>query len=94
MQGCVNHGPTTSIYYRDPDGNDIETQVDNFDTTAEADEFFASEAFAINRKFDIPLEKAQYLDCLISRDIGLRRKKFAGICPEANDTVSGDSILK
>lgn len=26
---CVNHGPTTSIYYKDPDGNFVETQVDN-----------------------------------------------------------------
>jgi len=26
---AVNHGPTTSIYYQDPDGNQIETQVDN-----------------------------------------------------------------
>lgn len=25
---CVNHGPTISIYYKDPDGNEIETQVD------------------------------------------------------------------
>jgi catechol-2,3-dioxygenase len=25
----VNHGPTTSMYYRDPDGNKIEFQVDN-----------------------------------------------------------------
>ncbi|MCZ6617592.1 MAG: VOC family protein [Gammaproteobacteria bacterium] len=28
---CINHGPTTSMYFRDPDGNDIELQVDNFD---------------------------------------------------------------
>ncbi|KAI1372411.1 Glyoxalase/Bleomycin resistance protein/Dihydroxybiphenyl dioxygenase [Hypoxylon crocopeplum] len=33
---CVNHGPTTSMYYQDPDGNMIETQVDNFDTAEEA----------------------------------------------------------
>ncbi|KAL7620175.1 hypothetical protein AAE478_009168 [Parahypoxylon ruwenzoriense] len=33
---CTNHGPTTSIYYQDPDGNMIETQVDNFDTNEEA----------------------------------------------------------
>lgn len=33
---CVNHGPTTSMYYRDPDGNDIEAQVENFDTLEEA----------------------------------------------------------
>jgi catechol 2,3-dioxygenase len=25
----VNHGPTTSFYYRDPDGNGIELQADN-----------------------------------------------------------------
>ncbi len=27
---CVNHGPTTSMYYEDPDGNVIETQVITF----------------------------------------------------------------
>ena len=36
---CVNHGPTTSIYYSDPDGNRLETQVDNFDTVEEAKKF-------------------------------------------------------
>ena len=27
---CINHGPTTSMYFRDPDGNAIELQVDNY----------------------------------------------------------------
>lgn len=45
---CLNHGPTTSMYYTDPDGNRIETQVDNFDTAEAANEFMASEAFAQN----------------------------------------------
>lgn len=45
---CLNHGPTTSMYYTDPDGNRIETQVDNFDTAAEASEFMAGPAFAQN----------------------------------------------
>ena len=45
---CVNHGPTTSIYYKDPDGNEIETQVDNFDTADEANQFMASKSFAEN----------------------------------------------
>lgn len=45
---CVNHGPTTSIYYTDPDGNQIETQIDNFDTSEEASEFMASKEFAEN----------------------------------------------
>lgn len=45
---CVNHGPTTSIYYKDPDGHMIETQVDNFDTADEANEFMMSKAFGEN----------------------------------------------
>lgn len=45
---CVNHGPTTSIYYSDPDGNQLETQVDNFDTVEEANAFMASNLFAEN----------------------------------------------
>ena len=44
----VNHGPTTSLYYGDPDGNQLEFQVDNYDTVEEAGEFFFSDQFAIN----------------------------------------------
>jgi catechol-2,3-dioxygenase len=45
---AINHGPTTSLYYRDPDGNRIELQVDNFDTVEEATRFFYTDAFAKN----------------------------------------------
>ncbi|KAH7126486.1 Glyoxalase/Bleomycin resistance protein/Dihydroxybiphenyl dioxygenase [Dactylonectria estremocensis] len=45
---CVNHGPTTSIYYQDPDGNQLETQVDNFDTVDEASAMMASPEYAEN----------------------------------------------
>lgn len=44
---CVNHGPTTSIYYHDPDGNTIETEYDNLDTDS-ADAYVSSEAYRIN----------------------------------------------
>lgn len=44
----MNHGPTTSLYYRDPDGNKIETQVDNFETVEEAGKFFLTKEFAEN----------------------------------------------
>ena len=44
----VNHGTTTSLYYRDPDGNHLELQVDNFATMAEAARFMASELFDRN----------------------------------------------
>ncbi len=45
---CVNHGPTTSMYYADPDANQIEFQIDNCDTVDEAGEFFLTTAFAEN----------------------------------------------
>jgi catechol-2,3-dioxygenase len=45
---CINHGPTTSMYYVDPDGNQVELQVDNYDTVEEAGKFFYSPAFAMN----------------------------------------------
>jgi len=42
---CINHGPTTSFYFRDPEGNDIELQADNGEDPAA---YFHSEAFAKN----------------------------------------------
>lgn len=44
----VNHGPCTSFYYKDPDGNVCETAVDNFATNEETNAFLATEEFAIN----------------------------------------------
>lgn len=45
---CINHGPTTSMYYRDPDGNEIELQVENYATLAESTAWFHSPEFAAN----------------------------------------------
>lgn len=44
----INHGPTTSMYYADPDGNQIELQVDNYADVEDATAFFYSAAFAEN----------------------------------------------
>ncbi|MGI9611935.1 MAG: VOC family protein [Acidimicrobiales bacterium] len=44
----INHGPTTSMYFRDPDGNQVELQIDNFDTVEQTDAFIRSEVFAKN----------------------------------------------
>jgi catechol 2,3-dioxygenase-like lactoylglutathione lyase family enzyme len=35
----INHGPTISLYYRDPDANKVELQVDVFATAAQTNEF-------------------------------------------------------
>jgi catechol 2,3-dioxygenase-like lactoylglutathione lyase family enzyme len=38
----INHGVTTSMYYRDPDGNSVELQIDNFASEAETVAFMAA----------------------------------------------------
>ncbi len=44
----INHGPTVSMYYKDPDGNQVELQVDTFVTKAGAAGYFDTEPFAKN----------------------------------------------
>lgn len=44
----INHGTTTSLYYRDPDRNRVEMQVDNFATVAELNDWLATGAFDAN----------------------------------------------
>lgn len=43
----VQHGPTTSIYYRDPDGNMVELQIDNMEP-AEATEYMRGEEYSLD----------------------------------------------
>lgn len=45
---CLNHGFTTSIYYRDPDHNEVELAVDNFDSFDAMNDWFATGAFDRN----------------------------------------------
>lgn len=42
----LNHRFTTSLYYHDPDGNEVELSVDNFPTKQECDAFVRSERMA------------------------------------------------
>jgi catechol-2,3-dioxygenase len=52
---CINHGPNLSFYYRDPDGNQVELQIDVFDSRAAVDAWYAESDFATNPigvKFD------------------------------------------
>jgi catechol 2,3-dioxygenase-like lactoylglutathione lyase family enzyme len=53
-QFCINHGPTTSMYFFDPDKNQVELQVDNAPGVKFA-EYFATGEFTRNPigvKFD------------------------------------------
>jgi len=45
---CIHHGITVSMYYADPDGNQMEFQVDAMVSNDEANEFMRGPRFALN----------------------------------------------
>ena len=45
---CINHGVTTSMYYKDPDGNRIEFQVDHFPNAEDGTSWMRKGDFAAN----------------------------------------------
>ena len=66
----INHGPTTSLYYRDPNGHRVELQIDNFDTVEALNAWFHTPAFAEN-----PLGVEFDPEVLLARHrAGLRRE--------------------
>jgi Glyoxalase/Bleomycin resistance protein/Dioxygenase superfamily len=56
----MNRGPSTSFYYRDPDGNVVELSAVNFSTEAEYVAFVNSEAFKKNIA-GIEIEAAEFI---------------------------------
>lgn len=66
----INHGFTISFYYRDPDGNDVELQVDRFENPDDVNAYMASASFRRNS-----------VGCLID-PTELRRQLLAGVPPE------------
>ena len=59
---CVHHGITVSMYYADPDGNQMEFQVDSYETNEEANDFMEGPGFAAN-----PIGVEYNPDALIAR---------------------------
>ena len=45
---CIHHGVTMSMYYADPDGNQMELQVDAFTSVDEANAFMHGPGFSAN----------------------------------------------
>ncbi|AKS41198.1 VOC family protein [Wenzhouxiangella marina] len=45
---CVHHGLTISMYYADPDGNQMEFQVNAFDTDEACNRYICGPAFELN----------------------------------------------
>ncbi len=58
---CLDHGMTTSFYYRDPDGNYVELQVDNFGPDpAVSTAFMHTPAFLAN-PIGVPINPESYV---------------------------------
>ena len=52
---CINHGPTLSFYYRDPDNNQVELQIDVFEDIRQVSAWLGQSDFdrnPIGVKFD------------------------------------------
>jgi len=45
---CIHHGLTISMYYADPDGNQLEFQVDCFESKEESNDYIRGTSFGIN----------------------------------------------
>jgi catechol 2,3-dioxygenase len=50
---CLDHGPTMSFYYRDPDANFVELQADNWDNSQQSAQFMRENP----RFFEDPIGK-------------------------------------
>ena len=57
---CINHGPTTSMYYRNPDNNQVELLIDYFDDVREGKAYIQSPAFAKN-PIGVPFEPEPFV---------------------------------
>ena len=73
---CVNHGVTTSMYYHDPDNNQVELLVDNFATTMEGKAYMRGRSVSDKNPVGIVYEP----DELVARvRAGLRIEELASI---------------
>lgn len=57
----IQHGVTTSLYYRDPDGQFVEMQIDNFESADDATNYMRGDEFA-NDPIGLAFDPQQMFD--------------------------------
>jgi catechol-2,3-dioxygenase len=73
---CVNHGVTTSMYYYDPDHNQVELLVDNFETAIEGQNYMRQRSASDKNPVGIDFDPEE----LVKRiHIGLRLEELQTI---------------
>ena len=73
---CVNHGVTTSMYYYDPDRNQVELLVDNFAAMTDAQAYMRNRSPADKNPVGVDYNPDDLVDRV--RD-GLRVDELVGI---------------
>lgn len=77
----IQHGVTTSLYYRDPDGNFVEMQVDNFATADEATSYMRGpeyDADPVGPAFDVERMIAAHRDGVPESELKTRTWALSG----------------
>ncbi len=88
---AINHGPTTSLYYLDPDKNQVELQVDNFETPEAFKRFALSGDFQEN-PIGVDFNPSQLLERLRSGETDQELKKRPTIGKRGIATVPRKSL--
>ena len=73
---CVNHGMTTSMYYYDPDRNQVELLVDNFATAIEGQNYMRRRSATDKNPVGIVYDPEELVGQVRS---GLKIEELAGI---------------
>jgi catechol-2,3-dioxygenase len=73
---CVNHGVTTSMYYHDPDGNQVELLIDNFATAAAGRTYMKNRSRNDKNPVGIALDPEELAERVRA---GLRREELVAI---------------
>lgn len=88
----INHGPTTSLYYEDPDGTRLEFQVENFPTPEATAAFFDSEEFAEN-PIGVTIDPSYLLERLRAGEPAeALTDRYAGVRPGTRPRVNKRAI--
>lgn len=83
----VNHGPTTSVYYRDPDGNNLEIQTDNM-PLQESVAYMSSPEYLVN-PVGVDVDMEDLIRRLKAGENPKDIQKRPDIGPRGLDTVPG-----
>ncbi|MDX6740040.1 VOC family protein [Actinocorallia sp. A-T 12471] len=85
----VQHGVTTSLYYRDPDGNHVEMQVDNFAVPDDATAYMNGPEYdgdPVGPAFDVERMAAERAEGRSVEE--LQSRAWALTCPDQPDPLA------